>query len=171
MSGSFRPQGPRISFSSIIIHYRCQWSEMLTRPKTSNVHTYCIFFPKLEKKNSIPIFFSFFEKQFFIFNFILINIVKVHIKLNLMKFPLKWGVKQLCRVIEFELLKIRNKEKWKGWQSGTYLRQMRASSGPQVSVAKIYRDETKWKCILLLRKATVIWPKVYIFVLFHLCMS
>ena len=30
-----------------------------------------------------------------------------------------------------------------GGQSGTYLRLMRASSGPQVSVAKTYRDETK----------------------------
>ena len=32
-----------------------------------------------------------------------------------------------------------------GGQSGTYLRLMRESSGPQVSVAKIYRDETKRK--------------------------
>ena len=32
-----------------------------------------------------------------------------------------------------------------GGQSGTYLRLTRASSGPQVSVAKTYRDETKQK--------------------------
>ena len=44
MSGSFRP--PRSlniiwpSLSSIIIHYRRQWAEMLMRPKTSNIHTY-----------------------------------------------------------------------------------------------------------------------------------
>ena len=31
-------------------------------------------------------------------------------------------------------------------QSGTYLRLTRASSGPRVSVAKTYRDETKRKC-------------------------
>ena len=34
-----------------------------------------------------------------------------------------------------------------GGQSGTYLRLMRASSGPWVSVAKTYRDEKKWKWI------------------------
>ena len=33
-----------------------------------------------------------------------------------------------------------------GGQSGTYLRLTRASSGPRVSVAKPYRDETKQKC-------------------------
>ena len=32
-----------------------------------------------------------------------------------------------------------------GGQSGTYLRLTRASSGPQVSVAKTYRDENKTK--------------------------
>ena len=36
-------------------------------------------------------------------------------------------------------------------QSGTYLRLTRASSGPWVSVAKIYRDETKMN-----KNATVI---------------
>ena len=45
MSGSFRtPRSPNIiwpSFSSsIIIHYGRHWPEMLTRPKTSNIHTY-----------------------------------------------------------------------------------------------------------------------------------
>ena len=44
MSGSFRPpRSPNItwpSLSSIIIHYGRQWPEMLTRPKTSNMHTY-----------------------------------------------------------------------------------------------------------------------------------
>ena len=30
-----------------------------------------------------------------------------------------------------------------GEQSGSYLRLTRASSGPQVSIAKTYRDETK----------------------------
>ena len=34
----------------------------------------------------------------------------------------------------------------KGRQSGTYLRQTRALSGLQVSVAKTYRDETKREC-------------------------
>ena len=47
-----------------------------------------------------------------------------------------------------------------GGQSYTYLRLTRASSGPWVSVAKTYRDENETvSCILLLRKATVIWPK------------
>ena len=68
--------------------------------------------------------------------------------------------------------------KMEGGQSGTYLRQTKASSGPPVSVAKTYRDDMKRKlifrqdhsdlpqqqnigdsCILLLRKATVILPK------------
>ena len=45
MSGSFRPpRSPSIIWpslsSSLIIHYGRQWSEMLTHPKTSNVHTY-----------------------------------------------------------------------------------------------------------------------------------
>ena len=35
--------------------------------------------------------------------------------------------------------------KLEGGQSGTYLRQTRASSGPGVSVTKTYRDETKQK--------------------------
>ena len=43
MSGSFRPpRSPNIiwpSLSSIIIHYGRQWPRMLTRPKTSNIHT------------------------------------------------------------------------------------------------------------------------------------
>ena len=37
------PRSPNIiwpSLSSIIIHYGRQWPEMLTRPKTSNIHTY-----------------------------------------------------------------------------------------------------------------------------------
>ena len=33
--------------------------------------------------------------------------------------------------------------KMEGGQSGTYLRQTRASSGPRVSITKTYRDETK----------------------------
>ena len=44
MSGTFRPPGfPNIiwpSLSSIIIHYGCQWPEMLMCPKTSNIHIY-----------------------------------------------------------------------------------------------------------------------------------
>ena len=63
-----------------------------------------------------------------------------------------------------------------------FLRQMKESSGQWVSIAKSYRDEMKLKCrpsaksqwssssILLLRKIIVIWPKVYIFILFHLSM-
>ena len=35
------------------------------------------------------------------------------------------------------------KQKWKGGQSGTYIRLTRASSGPRVSVTKTYRDEMK----------------------------
>ena len=50
MSGSFRPpRSPNIILpsllSSIIIRYGRQWPDMLTRPKTSNIHrlhTYCI---------------------------------------------------------------------------------------------------------------------------------
>ena len=42
MSGSFRPPRSPIwpSLSSILIHYGRQWTEMLTRPKTSNKHTF-----------------------------------------------------------------------------------------------------------------------------------
>ena len=46
MSGSFRPpRSPNIiwpSLLSILIHYGRQWPEMLTRPKTSNIHTYAM---------------------------------------------------------------------------------------------------------------------------------
>ena len=41
------------------------------------------------------------------------------------------------------VFKLFNNEIWKGGQSGTYLRLMIAPSGPRVSVAKTYRDETK----------------------------
>ena len=47
MSGSFRPRRspniiwPSLSSTSFIIHYGRQWPEMLTRPKTLNIHT-CI---------------------------------------------------------------------------------------------------------------------------------
>ena len=46
-SGSFgAPRPPYLIWpslsSSIIIHYERQWPEMLTRPKTSNIHTYQI---------------------------------------------------------------------------------------------------------------------------------
>ena len=40
-------------------------------------------------------------------------------------------------------LKDRKQTNMEGGQSGTYLRLMRASSGPRVSVTKTYRDETK----------------------------
>ena len=45
MSGSFRPpRSPNIIWPSLswwlIIHYGRQWPEMLTCPKTSNIHTY-----------------------------------------------------------------------------------------------------------------------------------
>ena len=46
MSGSFRPPRspsiirPSLSSSSLIIHYGCQRPEMLTCPKTLNIHTY-----------------------------------------------------------------------------------------------------------------------------------
>ena len=75
-----------------------------------------------------------------------------------------------------------------GGQSGTHLRLTRASSGPRVSVAKTYRDENETKlkisaktqrpasaveykkltCILLLRKASVFWPKYSFSFHFHL---
>ena len=42
---------------------------------------------------------------------------------------------------------IRKQTKMEGGQSGTYLRQTRASSGTRVSVAKTYRDEMKRKSI------------------------
>ena len=46
MSGSFRPpRSPNIiwpSWSSILIHYGRQWPELLTRPKTWNIHTYML---------------------------------------------------------------------------------------------------------------------------------
>ena len=48
-----------------------------------------------------------------------------------------------------------DKQKWKGWQSRTYLRQARASSSPRVSVAKTYWHETKQKCRLSARSQ---WP-------------
>ena len=43
-------------------------------------------------------------------------------------------------------MKGRKQTKMEGGQSGTYLRLTRASSGPRVSVAKTFRDETKRKC-------------------------
>ena len=47
MSWSFRPpRSPNIIWPSLslslILHYGRQWPEMLTRPKTSNIHTYNI---------------------------------------------------------------------------------------------------------------------------------
>ena len=68
-------------------------------------------------------------------------------------------------------------------QCGTYLRQTRASSGPWVSVAKTYRDDTKTEMNILARsqwpssaveykrKATVIWPKYSFQFSFHRYMS
>ena len=70
-------------------------------------------------------------------------------------------------------------------QSGTYLRQTRASSGRQVSIAKTYRDETKQfnqitvaflssllYSTVLLRKATVIWQKYSLsFCFISICLS
>ena len=44
-----------------------------------------------------------------------------------------------------ENLKGRKQTNMEGGQSSTYLRLKRALSGPQVSVAKTYRDETKLK--------------------------
>ena len=75
-----------------------------------------------------------------------------------------------------------------GRQSGTYLRLMRALSGPRVSVAKIYRDETKmnisarsqWLSSAVeyrsLRYSTAEaghcdLAEIFIFVSFHLYMS
>ena len=52
----------------------------------------------------------------------------------------------LCSIIRITL-KGRKRTKMEGRQSGTYLRQMRASSSPRVSFTKTYRDETKWKWI------------------------
>ena len=58
-----------------------------------------------------------------------------------------------------------------GGQSGTYLRLTRASSGPRVSVTKTYRQET-FVHILLLMKATVIWPKYsFSFRFISICLS
>ena len=44
-----------------------------------------------------------------------------------------------------ERQKINKQTNMEGGQSGTYLRLTRASSGPRVSIAKTYRDETKRK--------------------------
>ena len=82
-------------------------------------------------------------------------------------------------------MKGRKQKKMEGGQSGTYLRLTRASSGPRVSVAKIYRDETKIN--ILVRSQ---WPssalsllystaekghcdltEIFIFVSFHLYTS
>ena len=66
-----------------------------------------------------------------------------------------------------------------GGQSGTYLRLMRASSGPQVSIAKTYRDETKMN--ISARSQSLLYSpaeeghcdlaEIFILVSFHLCMS
>ena len=53
----------------------------------------------------------------------------------------------MCDIIR-KTWKGRKQTKMEGGQSSTYLRQMRALSGPRVSVAKTYRDETKWKWIV-----------------------
>ena len=71
-----------------------------------------------------------------------------------------------------------------GGQSGTYLRLTRASSGPQVSVAKTYGDETKLKLIFrpdhrdsdsllysTAEEGLCVWAEIFIFVSFHLYMS
>ena len=56
-----------------------------------------------------------------------------------------------------------------GGQSGTHLRLTRASSGPQVRVAKTYRCENKK---LLLRKTSVIGPKYsFSFRFISICLS
>ena len=47
----------------------------------------------------------------------------------------------------FIYIKISQQTKMEGGQSGTYLRLTRASSGPWVSAAKTYRDETNRKWI------------------------
>ena len=52
----------------------------------------------------------------------------------------------MCSMIR-KTLKGRKQTKMEGRQSGTYLRQTRASSGPRGSIAKTYRDETKRKWI------------------------
>ena len=50
MSGSFRPpRSPNIIWpSSRIIHYGRQWPEMLTRPKSSNIHTYILTYSVMQ---------------------------------------------------------------------------------------------------------------------------
>ena len=57
-----------------------------------------------------------------------------------------WEVNQQYQNVAKIIIEQWNKQKWKWWQSGTYLSLTRASSGPQVSVAKTYRDEMKRKC-------------------------
>ena len=50
-------------------------------------------------------------------------------------------------VVEYNKVILERQEtnKMEAGQSGTYVRQTRESSGPWVSVAKTYRDETKRK--------------------------
>ena len=79
-------------------------------------------------------------------------------------------------------LKGRKQTKMERGQSGTYLRQTRASSGPKVIVAKTYRDETKRKWILrpnhsgrllysTAEEGHCDLAEIFIFVSFHLCVS
>ena len=70
-------------------------------------------------------------------------------------------------------LKGRKQTKMEGGQSSTYLRQTRASSSPQVHVAKRYRDETKRKWIFrpAAEEGHCDLAEVFIFVSFHLYMS
>ena len=68
-----------------------------------------------------------------------------------------------------------------GGQSGTYLRLTRASSGPQVSVAKTYRDENEYFSQITVaflssriqetEEGHCDLPEIFIFVSFHLYMS
>ena len=83
MSGSFRPpRSPNIIWpsllSSVIIHYGLQWPEMLTHPKTSNIHTF---------KKAVPIhlliircFISleFFSRYKWLYHFIITQVIFRH---------------------------------------------------------------------------------------------
>ena len=65
-----------------------------------------------------------------------------HINIDLASRGTSTYIAYYCDIIR-KTWKGRKQTKMEGGQSGTYLRQTRASSGPWVSVAKTYRDETK----------------------------
>ena len=61
---------------------------------------------------------------------------------NKENFEIYEQTKNKCNIIR-KTLKFMNKQKWKGRQSGTYLRHLISNVGSTGKLVKTYRDETK----------------------------